>query len=147
MRVFHQDTSVMGITIARIFKVVLIIVGTISLAIGIVGIFLPILPTTPFLLLSAACYAAGSEKFYVWLINNRIFGNYIRNYREGKGIDLKLKILSIASMWIAIGYSAYYVVPFLAGKLALIVIVIGVTAHILTIPTLKSVGISHNNRK
>ena len=74
----------------------LISAGTVSVLLGILGIILPLLPTTPFLLLAAASYAKSSEKFYNWLINNRFFGNYIRNYREGKGIPLRVKISAIS---------------------------------------------------
>lgn len=122
---------------SRIIKVILIIAGTISLALGVIGIFLPLLPTTPFLLLAAACYAGGSKKFYGWLINNRLFGSYIRNYREGKGIELKVKVVSVASLWITIGYSAIYIVPVITGKLVLIAIAACVTAHILSRPTIR----------
>ena len=67
-------------------KILLITSGTFFIGVGLMGIFLPILPTTPFLLISAALYARSSTRFYNWLINNRIFGQYIKNYREGKGI-------------------------------------------------------------
>ena len=72
----------------KFFRYLLIISGTIFLGFGIVGIFLPILPTTPFLLLSAACYARSSQRFYYWLMNNKWFGNYIKNYNEGRGVPL-----------------------------------------------------------
>jgi len=73
----------------RFVRVALIVVGTISTALGILGIFVPILPTTPFLLLAAACYSRSSQRFYDWLLNNKYFGNYIRNYLEKKGIPLR----------------------------------------------------------
>jgi len=63
----------------KFFRFILTIVGTISLVFGVIGIFLPILPTTPFLLLAAACYARSSERFYNKLMNNKWFGNYIKN--------------------------------------------------------------------
>ena len=72
-------------------KVFLISIGTFFVGVGIVGIFVPILPTTPFLLIAAALYARSSKKFYNWLINNKIFGRFIKNYRAGKGIPLKIK--------------------------------------------------------
>jgi len=115
----------------------LIIEGTFFVGLGIIGIFLPLLPTTPFLLLAAACYARSSKRFYNWLLTNRWFGNYIRNYRERKGIPYKIKILSISFLWIAIGYSAIFVVHILLGRIILILIAIGVTIHILSIQTLK----------
>jgi hypothetical protein len=81
--------------IGNLSKGVLIIAGTSFAGLGILGIFLPLLPTTPFLLLAAACYARSSERFYNWLLNNRWFGHYIRNYLEGKGVPLRVKVLSI----------------------------------------------------
>lgn len=122
---------------SRLIRGLLIVAGTLSLGLGIIGIFLPILPTTPFLLLAAACYARSSKKFYNWLINNRWFGEYIRNYREGRGIPWKVKILSVSFLWITILISVYFVVTHLLIRIMLILIAIGVTAHILTIQTLK----------
>ena len=115
----------------------LIIAGTFFVGLGIIGIFLPLLPTTPFLLLAAACYARSSKRFYNWLLTNRWLGNYIRNYREGKGVPFKIKILSISFLWIAIGYSAIFVVRILLGRIILVLIAIGITIHILSIQTLK----------
>ena len=113
------------------------ILGSLFLGLGILGAFLPLLPTTPFLLLSAACYARGSERFYNWLLNNRWFGNYISNYREGRGITWRLKAVIISLLWITIGCSAAFAVQSLAIRIILIVIAIGITAHILFIHTLR----------
>jgi uncharacterized membrane protein YbaN (DUF454 family) len=66
-------------------RILLVIAGTLFVGLGIIGIFIPVLPTTPFLLLAAACYARSSRKFHEWLLNNRWFGDYIRNYLQGKG--------------------------------------------------------------
>jgi hypothetical protein len=119
------------------FKWVLIISGTIFLGLGIIGIFLPILPTTPFLLLSAACYARSSQRFYNWLMNNKWFGNYIKNYREGRGVPLKFKIFTISLLWITILTSIYFVINNFWIEIILIMIAIGVTIHIITIKTYK----------
>jgi len=118
-------------------KYLLIAIGTLSVALGFLGIFLPILPTTPFLLLAAACYIRSSERFYCWLINNRYCGKYIRDYREKKGIALKLKIYVISLLWITILTSAIFVVDLLAVRILLIVIAIGVTIHLTTIKTIR----------
>jgi hypothetical protein len=115
----------------------LITTGTFFLGLGIIGIFLPLLPTTPFLLLAAACYARSSKRFYNFLLNNKWFGNYIKNYRERKGIPLKIKILSISFLWIVIGYSVIFVIHIFLGKIVIILIAVGVTMHILSIQTLK----------
>jgi uncharacterized membrane protein YbaN (DUF454 family) len=92
-------------TIKRRF---LILAGTILTSLGIIGIFIPILPTTPFLLLAAACYMRNSERFYKWLINNRIFGTYVRNYIEGRGMPIRIKVFTIILLWATIGTTVTY---------------------------------------
>ena len=121
----------------RLIRGVLIIAGTLSLGLGIIGIFIPLLPTTPFLLITAYCYFRSSKKLYNWLISNKWFGSYIRNYYEGRGIPLNVKILSVSFLWLTIGFSIYFVVKLLIVWIILIIIAIGVTIHILTIKTLK----------
>ena len=127
----------MDIISNRFLRYLLIISGTIFLGFGIIGIFLPILPTTPFLLLAAACYARSSKRFYNWLLNNRWFGTYIKNYREGRGVPLKFKIFTISLLWITIIFSVFFVISNFWIDLILILIAIGVTIHILTIKTFK----------
>ena len=121
----------------KIIKALLIISGSISLTLGITGIFLPILPTTPFLLLSAFCYARSSEKFYLHLINSRYLGSYIRNYREYKAITLKIKITSVSMLWITILLSVFVFTEIIYVRILLLLIACAVTVHILTIKTLK----------
>ena len=116
---------------------VLIIVGSFFAGLGILGIFLPLLPTTPFLLLAAACYIRSSERLYNWLLNNKWIGRYIKNYLEGRGVPLKSKVLSISALWITIGYSVFFVVNIFSVRVILILIAIGVTMHLLSIRTLK----------
>jgi len=118
-----------------IAKYLLILLGTISLAFGIVGVFLPLLPTTPFLLLAAACYARSSEKFYNWLLNNRLFGNYIKNYRSGMGIPVKVKISSLALLWLTILSTIIFFIVTIWVKLLVLFIAIMVSYHILSIKT------------
>ena len=124
----------------RLIRGVLVLAGTCFLALGILGVFLPLLPTTPFLLLAAACYARSSKRFYNWLLNNRWFGTYIRNYREGKGIPPKLKVITLALLWGTIIYSAFFVVDTLYWRIILLVIAVGVTIHILKTRTLRQEG-------
>ena len=97
---------------------------------GIVGVFVPILPTTPFLLLAAACYMRSSERFYRWLLSNRVFGAYVRNYIEGRGMPVRIKVFTILLLWLAIGLSATFAVQSLAIRIILISIAVGVTVHI-----------------
>ena len=109
--------------------------GTVCVALGILGIFLPILPTTPFLLLAAYCYTRGSDRFYNWLLNRSWFGGYIRNYREGRGIPLKQKLLSIALLWLTIGYAIGVVVTTWWLEGLFLVVALGVTFHLSKIKT------------
>lgn len=124
-------------TSSRLLRGLLIAAGTLFVGLGVLGIFLPLLPTTPFLLLAAACYAKSSKRFYHWLLNNKWFGNYIKNYREKRGIPLKVKFASISLLWITILYSVLFIVHILFVKIILILIASGVTIHILSIRTLK----------
>ena len=118
-------------------KGILVVSGTFFLVLGIIGIFIPLLPTTPFLLLTAACYIRGSKKFYNRLIKNRWLGGYIKNYQEGKGIPLTVKIISIIFLWITIVFSTVIIVANIFIRIILIIIAIGVTVHILTIRNLE----------
>ncbi len=112
--------------------------GTLCTGLGIIGIFVPILPTTPFLLLAAACYMRSSERFYQWLINNRIFGAYVRNYIEGRGIRIRIKIFTILLLWLAIGLSIAFGVQNTVIRIVLVGIAIGVTTHICLIKKRKA---------
>ena len=107
--------------------------GTLSTGLGIIGIFVPILPTTPFLLLAAACYMRSSERFYRWLISNRIFGAYVRNYIEGRGMPIRIKVLTILVLWLTIGLTATFGVQNMVIRIVLICVALGVTTHIILI--------------
>lgn len=119
----------------RLFRGILIILGSFFLGLGIIGIIVPLLPTTPFLLLAAACYARSSKKFYNWLINNKWFGPYITNYLEGKGIPIKIKIYAISIIWITILFSVFFIVKILLVNIILIIIAIVVSIYLISIKT------------
>ncbi|HLR60966.1 MAG TPA: YbaN family protein [Lentibacillus sp.] len=103
----------------QIKKLLLIIAGSISLGLGVLGVILPLLPTTPFLLLAAACYVRSSERLYYWLITNKYFGSYIQNYRDGKGIPLRAKVIGVSVLWLAMSYTILFIIPLLSIKLLL----------------------------
>ena len=107
------------------------------MTVGILGIFVPILPTTPFLLLAAACYTRSSQKMYNWLLDNRFFGSYIKNYIQGNGIPLKVKVFTVILLWITIGLSAWFTTQEIAIRVILILVAIGVTAHLILIKTIE----------
>jgi uncharacterized protein len=121
----------------KLTRYILIAAGSISLALGMIGIFVPVLPTTPFLLLAAACYLRSSQKFYDWLLNNRYFGSYIRNYLEGRGMPLAVKIYTIAFLWIAIGISAFFLYREMVLVIILALVAVGVTLHIALLKTIR----------
>ena len=117
-------------------KNILLGIGWTSLALGTIGIFLPLLPTTPFLLVSAFCFQKSSEKFHNWLIKSPVFGKYIQDYQEKKGITLQNKIISIVFMAMGMAFSAYKI-QHIHARIALVVIFIAVTWHICKINTLE----------
>jgi uncharacterized membrane protein YbaN (DUF454 family) len=116
-------------------KAFLIFAGTLSVTLGVLGMFLPLLPTTVFLLLGAYCYSRSSERFHSWLLSNRWCGPYIRNYQSGKGISLRQKASSIVVLWLSIGVSLWFVAGSFWFSLMLFAIAIGVTTHLLWLKT------------
>ena len=118
-------------------KYILIVLGSLSLVLGVIGIFLPLIPTTPLLLLSAALYIRSSEKLYLWLINQKHLGAYIRNFRENKAIPLRAKIISVSMVWITLIYCTITISEQIWVKSLFIILAIGITWHILSYKTLK----------
>ncbi|MBT3320079.1 MAG: YbaN family protein [Clostridia bacterium] len=112
--------------------------GFVSLALGIVGIVLPILPTTPFLLLASFLFYKGSNRMHDWLENNRFFGSYIKNYRKYRAIKRSAKITAIVLLWAALIVSSHLVAN-LYVHISLAAVGIGVTIHLLKIKTLETV--------
>ena len=119
----------------KALKALLIFVGWLSVVLGVIGIFLPIMPTTPFLLLAAACFVRTSPKFYQWLVGHPRLGKYIVYYLEGKGIPLKAKIYTIALIAISMSVTSY-IVPVTAVKILLPLIGVLVALYIVRQPTL-----------
>lgn len=128
----------MAHTLDILKKVFFIVTGTITLVLGIVGIVVPVLPTTPFLLLSAICYIRGSQRLYNTLLSNRFFGSYIKNYLEGRGISLKMKVWTLCLLWITILFSAILATDNPTIRIILACVLIGVTIHILLIKTINN---------
>ncbi len=118
-------------------RMIFIALGSLFVFLGIIGIVLPLVPTTPFLLLAAACYAKGSEKCYNWLFNHRWFGEYLRNYRDGKGIPLKVKVTMLIFLWLTISLSAGFIIDIQWVQIMLIGIATAVTAQMYYLPTFR----------
>ena len=112
-------------------RVLFILLGTLSLIVGIIGIFLPVLPTTPLVLLAAYCYYRGSRRMYHWLMSHPHLGTYIRNFTEKRVIPLHAKILTLSLLWASLLFCAY-ILPPLWLKCLMIAIAVGVTWHILS---------------
>ena len=118
-------------------RVLLTILGLISLGLGVLGAFLPVLPTTPLLLLSAALFLRGNKELYEWLMNHPRLGPYINNFITHKAIPLRVKAVSIATLWLTLLYCAIFIAEHWAFRLFFILIAVCVTIHILSYKTLK----------
>lgn len=116
-------------------RVFLIVLGAVTLALGAVGILLPILPTTPFLLVSAWSWLRSSDKLYRWLIRHRVLGTYIRNYLIHKAVTRKARRLAIGFLWFGLGVS-FWLVDSIHVRIVLIVVGVAVSIHLLTLRTI-----------
>jgi uncharacterized membrane protein YbaN (DUF454 family) len=92
-------SCIIGPTLSPTMKLLFNIIGVLAVLLGILGLFLPLLPTTPFLLLASGCFARGSDRLHGWLLNHRVFGVYLRNFEAGNGIPLRAKIVASVMMW------------------------------------------------
>ena len=122
-------------TLARpvVMRIAANILGSLALVLAVLGIFVPLLPTTPFLLLASACYARGSPRLHQWLRNHPSFGKYLRDFEDGRGIPLRGKVLALVMMWTSMLYAIWKVA--LAVKFVLAAIACGVTIYLLRLPT------------
>jgi uncharacterized membrane protein YbaN (DUF454 family) len=120
----------------RMKRAFYLIIGTIALALGALGLFLPVLPTTPFVILAAACYLRSSKRMHTWILESKLFGEMIRNYQAGKGLRRDTKIRALVLMWATISVSAYFFVDQNIFRGAMFLVASGVTIYILRLPTL-----------
>jgi len=119
---------------ARIKRLILKTAGAVCVGLAVAGIFLPLLPTTPLLLLAAACFTRSSPRLERWLMDHRVLGRYIRDYRQGRGMPLRAKVTALLVLWGTIGVSAWLLTE-LWIRLLLLAVVVGVTTHLLRIKT------------
>ncbi|MFC1671403.1 YbaN family protein [Spirochaetota bacterium] len=122
---------------SRIKKVLLITSAAILVALGFIGIFVPLLPTTPFLLLAAYCTIKSSKRFHNWIITNRLFGSYINNYRNGKEMTVTAKVITNLLLWLSMSYSIIFVAENTILRVVLFLIAAGVSVHIIRLKTYK----------
>ena len=118
-------------------NIIFTILGLISLGLGVLGAFLPVLPTTPLLLLAAALFLRGNRKLYDWLMNHPKLGGYISDFLKHKAIPRRVKVVSITALWITLLNCAIFVSDHWAMRTLFIAIAVGVTIHILSYKTLK----------
>lgn len=126
-----------GIVRNRVLRLLLLVSGWLLVVMALIGIILPLVPTTPLLLLAAICFAKSSARFYNWLYVNRIFGKYLLDYKEKKGIPANVKVWSLLILWISLIVSAF-LLPFLWVRILLLVVGTAVTIHLLLIREKKS---------
>jgi uncharacterized membrane protein YbaN (DUF454 family) len=113
----------------------LISAGMICVGLGALGILLPGLPTTPFLLVAAYCFARSSEHFHDWLLNHRWFGSYVRNFEEGRGMTRPAKATTLLVMWLSFGVTIVFFVPVAIGQAGMFLLAAAVSIYIMRLPT------------
>jgi len=126
MQYNNQSSHQMKKSKYLLFRILWILLGSVLVGIGTLGIFVPGLPTTVFMILAAACYIRSSEKLYNWLIRNKIFGKYIKDYREGRGMPKKAKIVTLSMITLFVGLAVIpfspIVIPNLFVRIAVIIV-------------------------
>lgn len=110
-------------------------IGFLSLMLGVAGIFLPVLPTTPFLLLSAALFFRSSPKAYQWLLSHKLLGTYIRDFRESHAIPLRVKILALGLLWLTSLHCIFLMFDALWLKVLMLGVAVGVTVYLCSFKT------------
>jgi len=123
-----------GSYLDRTARGMLVAAGVLCVGLGVVGILLPGLPTTPFLLLAAFCFSRSSERFHRWLLGHRWLGPYIRNFEEGRGMTRRNKLITIGSLWLTIGVTVVFFVPLVWGQAMLVLIALGVSLYLARLP-------------
>lgn len=131
---------------SRVIQSLLVLAGVVSLTLGAVGVVVPVLPTTPFLLLAAACFMRSSPRMYTWLIHHRWFGSHIRHYREHRAVSLPAKATALVMLWSVIGFTAACAVSAWWLRLLLGVVAVGVTIHLVRLRTLTPEMLSHGGQ-
>lgn len=122
-----------------------ITLGFFFVGLGVVGIFLPLLPTTIFLIIASYLFMKSSPELHEKLLNHKILGSYIKNYIEKRGMPIKSKISSICLLWTSILISSYFLTENLIVRIILLIVAIGVTVHIATLKSLKPQPISNKD--
>ena len=118
-----------------VLRWILLVTGLFAVVLAIIGIFLPVLPTVPFLLLAMGCFTRSSERFYLWLRNHNHLGPIVNPYLQGNGIPRANKIKAIALIWVSITFSAVFLIDINWVRILLLAIALAVTIYLLYLPT------------
>ncbi|MGM0576422.1 MAG: YbaN family protein [Myxococcota bacterium] len=129
---FHEDAAPRGSAVVRLLWV---LAGFVFLGLGALGAFLPVLPTTPFVLVAAACFARSSPRFYAWLMDNRVFGPVIWQWQQSRTIPARAKAVAVTLVVLTIGSSVVFFVPHLGARVAMSVVGVAVVAWLLSVPS------------
>ena len=130
-----SKSNIDTIKVPAFYRYAYLVSGFVLVGIGVLGIFLPLLPTTIFLILASVCFMKSSKRANEWLINNKFLGAYLRNYQDKSGLTIKTKVINIIVLWASILFSAYFFTEELYIRLLLIAIAVGVTVHLVMIKT------------
>lgn len=131
----HAVSNVTGKPLGRsVLRHLFVALGFLCVALGILGIFLPLLPTVPLLLLAAACFARGSERCYAWLIEHRQLGPMLRGYLDGKGIPARAKVTALCLIWMTIPMTVVFAISEIWGKALLLSVGLVVSIYLIRLP-------------
>jgi len=137
-KIFASNMKFKGTINNQFIRNGILAVGFLATGLAVIGIFLPLLPTAPLLLLAAACFARSSERFHNWLLNHQKLGPMINCYLNGQGVPLRAKITAIGLIWFSISISVFFINPFWL-KFLLVIIGISVTLYLLSLATAQKV--------
>ena len=129
---YPQNT---GIVKNRILRSLLIFCGFFFSFLAILGAILPLMPTTPFLIVAAACFYRSSERFYHMIMYNKYFGHYLRDYKSGMGIPLRIKIMALIFTWTSTLVSVFIFIPYLWLEILVVVVNLTITVHMVLVKT------------
>ena len=133
----NDDSSHASGFLSSVKRLFFVAAGWLCVVLAVIGIFLPLLPTTPFLLLAAFCFSRGSKRFHDWLLNHRWFGSYIKNFQDGRGMTKQAKVWSVSLIWLSIGTTVLFFISMAWLKFMLLMIAATVSGYLLSRPTYK----------
>lgn len=126
-----------GTRVSYFRRALLISIGFFLLILGIIGVFLPVMPTIPFFIIASLCFSGGSNRFHNMLLNNRWIGSHVKNFQEHKEMELRKKVFVIVFQWIALGVTTIFLVKIMLIRILMIIMALGVTIYILSLKTTK----------